>query len=134
MQILEQNNTAVVLIDAPPHLELQQESITVSLAEGLQVVDGAAQGQRGPKGDKGDQGDPGVDGVAGSPAYEEIVIPSIAPTEYVLAHEPLTSSLNVFVNGLRQNSSAFNLVVASVSLLSDLQLIEGDLLAFVYDY
>lgn len=66
MQIIDQPITAIVLIDAPPYLELDQETITVVLSEGITVIDEAAQGQRGPQGIQGVKGDPGEGGIGGT--------------------------------------------------------------------
>lgn len=61
MQIVEENTTAVILIDAPPHLELARETITVTMTEGVTVIDGALQGQRGPQGGQGPAGTPRIE-------------------------------------------------------------------------
>lgn len=94
MQIVDQPITAVVLIDAPPHLELDQESITVTLTEGVSVIDGALQGERGPKGE---------DGVSADAAFEWATQPfELADTqqEFELNDMPRTGSVSVYLNGL----------------------------------
>ena len=66
MQIVEENTTAVILIDAPAHLDLAQETITVTMTEGVTLIDGALQGQIGPQGVQGEKGDPGEGGIGGT--------------------------------------------------------------------
>jgi len=60
-QIIEENNGPVVLIDAPPYLNIAQEIITVVTGESVTVIDGAAQGQRGLVGPQGPAGTPRIE-------------------------------------------------------------------------
>lgn len=119
MQIVEENTTAVILIDAPPHLELARETITVTMTEGVTIIDGAAQGQRGQAGANADASFEWVTQTF------ELAEPQ---QEFVLDFEPRAGSVFVYLNGLLER---FWSLIGTTLILEDSAL-EGDTVILIY--
>lgn len=117
--IVEQNSPAVVLIDAPPYLQIPQETITVTLAPSITVIDGAAQGQRGPAGENAD-------------ATFEWATQSFDLTEpqqeFVLNFAPRTGSITVYLNGLLEHFWTLD----GTTLTLDDSALQGDTILVTY--
>jgi len=117
--VVEQPGAATLLIDAPPYLQIPQETITVTLAPSLTVVDGAAQGQRGPA---------GADADAAFEWMTQVFSLTEPQQEFVLDFVPRDGSVTACLNGIQE---WFWSLDGSTLTLDDSAL-EGDLVMIRY--